>query len=111
MWYLINQQEWVRLDKSTRIALRHQPTSSTYDSCKDMIKSCYYFISTENKVQTEHNFCRTYFRLNYDYMKQFLGTIKAKYDEDAHRRARLAVPRKKEDKDLLINNNSMHINQ
>ena len=34
-------------------------------------------------------------------MKQFLGTIKAKCDEDAHRRARLTQPRKKEHKGMI----------
>ena len=38
------------LDKSTRMALRHQPANRTYDNYKDMIASHHYFISAENKV-------------------------------------------------------------
>ena len=60
------------LDKSTRMALRHQPTSMTNDTYEDMIAS-HYFVSIGNKVRAQHNFCRTFFELNHDYMKQFLG--------------------------------------
>ena len=54
-------------------------------------------------------------------MKQFLGTIKAKCDEDESRRERIKWPNKKEHQDMIelrktrrhlsINNNSMYVNQ
>ena len=78
------------------MALRHQPTRRQYDSYEDIIASHHYFISIENKVQAEHNFRRTFFELNHDYMKQFLGAIKAKCDENSQRRARMKGPRQKE---------------
>ena len=116
-----NLTKKVVIDKSTRMALKHQPTSSTYDSYKDIITSHHYFISTENKVWTEFNFCRTFFELNYDYKKQFLGTSKAKCDEDLRKRARMKGPSKKEHQDMIklkkmyrylsINNNFMYVDQ
>ena len=60
-----------------------------------MIVSHHYFLSTENKAQVAHDFRRTFFELNHHYMKQFLGAIKAKCDEDARRRARMKGPSKK----------------
>ena len=47
------------------------------------------------KTKSEQNIRRMFFELNYDYMKQFLCTIKAKSDEDVHRRARMKEPNKK----------------
>ena len=86
-----------------------------------MISSHHYFISTKNKVQAKHNFRRIFSQSNHDYMKQFLGTIKAKYDEDSCRRVRLAGPRQKEHQDMIelrkihlhlsINDNSLYVNQ
>ena len=121
MLHTVQFKKIVVLDKSTRIALRHQPTDRTYDSHEYMIVSHHHFISTENKVLAEHNFRRTFFELNHDYMKPFLGTIKAKCDEDARRRARLVGPRQKEHQDMIalrkmhrnlsINDNSMYVNQ
>ena len=35
-------------------------------------------------------------------MKQFLGTIKAKCDEDARRRARMKGPNKKEHQEMIV---------
>ena len=86
-----------------------------------MIESHHYFISTENKVRVEHDFRRTFFELNHDDVKQFLGIIKAKCDEDESRRATMKGPSKKEHQDmtelrkiyflLSINDNPMHLNQ
>ena len=122
--HTVQFKKHVVLDKSTRMTLRRQPTQSSirqYESYKAMIASHHYFISTENKVQAEHDFCRTLFELNNDYMKQFLGTIKAKCDEDARRTARLKGPRQKDHQNMIelkkmhrhlsINDNSMYVNQ
>ena len=119
MLHTVQFHSGVRLDKSTRMALKKQPRQ--YENYEAMIASHHYFISTENKVRAAHNFRRTFFELNHDYMKQFLGTIKAKCDEDAQRRARLKGPRKKEHEDMIelrtmhrhlsINDNSMYVNQ
>ena len=101
MLHTVQFKKDVVLNKSTRLSLKHQPTSRTYDSYKDMIVSHHHFISIENKVLGEHNFRRTFFELNHDYVKQFLGTIKAKCDEDARRRARLKGPRQNEHQDMV----------
>ena len=61
MLHTVQFKKNVVLDKSTRMALKHRPTSRQYDIYKDMIASHHNFISTENKVQDEHNFCRTFF--------------------------------------------------
>ena len=83
------------------MALKHQPTSTQYDSYDDMIASHHYYVSIENKVQADHNFCRTFFELNHDYMKQFLGTLQAKCDEGARRRTKLKGPRQKEHQHMI----------
>ena len=50
MLHIVQFQSGVILDKSTRMALKYQPTRRKYDSYKDMVASHHYFISTENKV-------------------------------------------------------------
>ena len=99
MLHTVQFEAGVRLDKSTRMALKHQPRQ--HENYEDMIAFHHYFISTENEVRAALNFCRAFFELNYNYMKQFLGTIKAKCDEDAQRRARLKRPRKKEHQEMI----------
>ena len=101
MLHIVQLKTNVVLDKSNRIALRHQHTDSAYDSYEDRIASHPYFISTGNKAQEVHNFCRTFFELNHNYMKQFLGTIKAKCDEDISRSARMQGPRQNEHQDMI----------
>ena len=44
---------------------------------------------------------KTLFELNWNYKKQFLGTIKAKCDEDARRRAIMKGTRQKEHQDMI----------
>ena len=65
-----------------------------------MIESHHFFISTENKVRATHNFRTIFFELSNNYMKQFLGEIKAKFEEYARIRARRKGPKQKEHQDM-----------